>query len=614
MGIIKKVIGLISSFQSLKLRYQIILFIVFSISIVLVIEIYYYTSISRTMQNRMIITAGSMLNQVYSNVEGFSKRIEQSAAVISNNKYVQEMLTEENAGKQIELSKFLFNIMDYIKLVNNDIDNLIISDLDGNYIQMTSSLSDVWEVLKNQYNVLDPDNKLTALYPHLQNKYTHKRYYAYVTPILLSLRGAYAHDKIGCLTILIDEVILNTLLVNEYMTPSSLLFIQDDDGKIIAADKKNASMIGSNTGEDILSVISSGEHVTFSSYMGKESIIQFKRVEKLALSIVSVIPTSEISDDLNPIRDQGVFTAFIMVLVLLFIGRSMNKGISEPIAAFIGFMSDIDHQLGSNIFTKKLPVVHTNEIGQLSIYINRMLDEIEIMTRKIFSTQTSLYEMELLKKQAELTALQSQINPHFLYNTLDCIKGIAHSYNSDEIVSIVGSLSRMLRYSIKSEERVSIRSEIDCIMDYLNIIDIRFMKRFSFELDIDKEIIDLTMIKFILQPIVENAIYHGLEAKPGKGSLTIKGGLRESGNIFFEIADNGKGMTQNELEALNGRLRETKVGQFLTENNGRSIGILNINYRIKNVYGNEYGLSVDSIENNGTKVFIELPINNRDSI
>jgi two-component system sensor histidine kinase YesM len=219
---------------------------------------------------------------------------------------------------------------------------------------------------------------------------------------------------------------------------------------------------------------------------------------------------------------------------------------------------------------------------------------------------------ELVKKQAELSALQSQINPHFLYNTLDCIKGIGHSVKSQDIVNITSSLSFIMRYSIKGGDIVSVKNEIECVENYLKIISIRFMGKHQFQLDIDECLMDMKMIKFILQPIVENAIYHGLEPKLTGGLLKIKGFLLDDRLICFEIFDNGKGMTAEELECLNRELDEDNIQSIVTGNKERSIGLININGRIKFKYGMEFGLKITSRENEGTSVRLNFPcIDNR---
>jgi two-component system sensor histidine kinase YesM len=216
-----------------------------------------------------------------------------------------------------------------------------------------------------------------------------------------------------------------------------------------------------------------------------------------------------------------------------------------------------------------------------------MLEQLQSLTAEILNTQEELYKAELAKKEAELSALQSQINPHFLYNTLDCIRVIAYTHNVQEIVAISSSMAMMFRYCIRRDHTVAIKDEIDCISNYMDIIQIRYDKRFGIEKNIDSRILSVKMTKFILQPIIENAVCHGLERKQGPGTMRLTGKLEENGDILFEVFDTGIGIEMDALIHLNEQIsgNETREAGF---------ALVNINRRLKNVYGPKYGLSIES--------------------
>lgn len=237
-----------------------------------------------------------------------------------------------------------------------------------------------------------------------------------------------------------------------------------------------------------------------------------------------------------------------------------------------------------------------------------MLDTISEVNRQYVHAKTSLYQTELAKKQAELSALQSQINPHFLYNTLECIRSIGTVYGSEEIVKISTAMAHIFRYNIKEDNMVCVQDEMECVRQYLSIMSIRYWNKFEIDIHIEQRLLHMKMLKMTLQPIVENAIYHGLERKSGKGKLSVNGYRKDPKTVCFEIEDNGIGLDEQELDRLR-RLLDTGPDDDVVEQGGkRSIGLVNIHMRIRLYFGKPYGLHIDSQPNRGTKVMIRLPL------
>ncbi len=244
-------------------------------------------------------------------------------------------------------------------------------------------------------------------------------------------------------------------------------------------------------------------------------------------------------------------------------------------------------------------------------YINKIKKVIEI-----YSGQASKDNYARIHdKQAELAALQSQINPHFLYNTLDSIRGQALVENNMEIAKMVEALAGFFRYSISRKgELVTLRDELVNVKNYMMIQQYRFSNRFSLEILIDKEdeiSYDYLVPRLIIQPIIENAIYHGLKEKLENGVITIEIILTNN-NMILMISDNGEGMDGETLSEVNKRIKSS--GQFFDNKNDdipRRIGIAlpNINKRIQLLFGDEYGLNMYSTRNIGTDVEIMLPAN-----
>jgi two-component system sensor histidine kinase YesM len=236
------------------------------------------------------------------------------------------------------------------------------------------------------------------------------------------------------------------------------------------------------------------------------------------------------------------------------------------------------------------------------------IQKLFIRMKDLILRETNIH---LMKKQAELDALQSQINPHFLYNTLDVIRGQASEHHIKDIELMALSLSKMFRYSISNhDEFVSLDDELENIDCYLTIQNVRFNNKLLCQKNIDEDTLQCKIPKLIIQPIVENAIYHGLEQKLGSGKLTIRS-YRTRSRLMISIHDNGLGIKPERLAEINETLSAQNAGSRLISKSGTrfSIGLSNVNSRIKLLFGNEFGLVIYSSEGYGTTVQMNLPVN-----
>ena len=236
-------------------------------------------------------------------------------------------------------------------------------------------------------------------------------------------------------------------------------------------------------------------------------------------------------------------------------------------------------------------------------------EQLEQMLHESSATKRREVSTALADTQAEIDALQSQINPHFLYNTLDAIRGQALIDDSPVIADMTEALSILFRYSIsRTGNLVTLREEFRCIEKYLMIQQFRFSGKFQYVRDVDPNLLSCLIPRLTLQPIVENAIYHGLETCPEGGIITLS--LEQSGGyLVIRVSDNGIGMTESQLLAINEKLRvSTLVSVPLSSKKGSSIALGNVNRRIRLTFGDEYGLSVSSAPNIGTDEEVLLPI------
>ena len=236
----------------------------------------------------------------------------------------------------------------------------------------------------------------------------------------------------------------------------------------------------------------------------------------------------------------------------------------------------------------------------------RLYMQLNTMIEKNRDMAVREYSLQMLKKQAELAALQSQINPHFLYNTLDCIRGIAIEQGADNIEEMSKALSDMFRYSISGKQmQVRLCDELANMHNYLTIQQYRFNNKLNVREEIDVDTRECTVPKLIIQPIVENAVFYGLEPKMGSRNMTIRA-YRTHKRLIINIEDNGIGIAPEKSCMINDALSTGTV--IASGGKGTKMGLTNVNERIKLLYGGEFGIKVYSCVNVGTNVEITLPI------
>lgn len=280
--------------------------------------------------------------------------------------------------------------------------------------------------------------------------------------------------------------------------------------------------------------------------------------------------------------------AVTMLAVMAYI--SLKQAVNRPIVELEAMAGEI--ALGNLEIRVSPPDVE--ELTKLTESLNIMAERISDLL------ENSIEEQKNLQK-AEMRELQAQITPHFLYNTFDTIVWLAETGRTEEVVDVTMAFSNFYRIALShGRDWIPVSKEIEHVKDYLIIQSVRYMDILKFTIDVDEKLNNKKVVKLILQPLVENALYHGIKKKRGVGLITVSGKLLEDGNMFFQVEDNGIGMTEDKLYEL----RKTISSEHPPE--GAGYGIFNVNRRIKLFYGVE-GISIESEYGKGTKVTLVLP-------
>ena len=307
---------------------------------------------------------------------------------------------------------------------------------------------------------------------------------------------------------------------------------------------------------------------------------------------VGVFSMDEVMSSVNTIV-YILFTCVIISLVLVVIvSFKFSRTLTNPIFKLKRLMK----QAESGDLTVRFNFEHNDEIGELGQSFNHMIARIDQLIQMVYVEQEN-------KRTAEMKSLQEQIKPHFLYNTLDTISWMARDYDAEDIVRLVDALTNMFRIGLShGKDIITVKEEITHVSNYLYIQKIRYKDKLNYVIHVDESLYAVEVPKLILQPLVENAIYHGVKAKRGGGTITITG-VPEGENLVFTVQDNGAGMPQEKVEELNRRMSERSV---LDEQ--KSFGLFYIRERIQLCYGKGYGVHVESALGEGTRVTITLPL------
>lgn len=307
---------------------------------------------------------------------------------------------------------------------------------------------------------------------------------------------------------------------------------------------------------------------------------------------VGVFSMDEVMSSVNTIV-YILFTCVIISLVLVVIvSFKFSRTLTNPIFKLKRLMK----QAESGDLTVRFNFQHNDEIGELGQSFNHMIARIDQLIQMVYVEQEN-------KRTAEMKSLQEQIKPHFLYNTLDTISWMARDYDAEDIVRLVDALTNMFRIGLShGKDIITVKEEITHVSNYLYIQKIRYKDKLNYVIHVDESLYAVEVPKLILQPLVENAIYHGVKAKRGGGTITITG-VPEGENLVFTVQDNGAGMPQEKVEELNRRMSERSV---LDEQ--KSFGLFYIRERIQLCYGTGYGVHVESALGEGTRVTITLPL------
>lgn len=327
-------------------------------------------------------------------------------------------------------------------------------------------------------------------------------------------------------------------------------------------------------------------------------LVSQRYLSDLGWRIVSWNSSDVVFGEINDLRRLLIIINTIAIACFSALSLYIASDLVRPIRRLVDAMRLV--QRGAS--KADVVVDRYDELGYLSATFNTMVEETNRLVNRV-------YREQITKKDAEIKALQTQINPHFLFNTLESVNWIARLHHVDEISEMITDLSTIMEASIgRGSAVISLEEELAYIDTYVNILKKRYGDRLNMKRDVEERLLAIEIPRLLLQPLIENAIYHGIDQKREGGEIRIRGYVR-NGLVYLEVTDNGMGMTEKEVRAINARLSIDSDQYFveLAESAQKSVGIENVNRRIKLYFGEEYGISIKSRHGCYTRVIMTFP-------
>ncbi len=564
--------------------------------VIMVVSLGMYILSSKSITENVRVNTSMSVKQINYDLEYYIENVE---TIITGLEYSMSVGNFFD-GEMGETYPVLGSVLASLIKNRDDVINIFLIRPDGEIISNATSLKykDIDYTTQDYYMGAVDSRDFYVSTSHVQNIFEKK--HSWVVSCSKAVYDSEDNLK-GVIVVDLNFQNINDMIKRISLLERGYIFIVAEDGSYVYHPKANLIYSGI-VSENIENLIKGDENI-FSFYENDEKV-EYIVIDSPFTSWKTI--GKIYSNDFNSYMNRSKNYFFIFIISAFFATLIAALIISERIVRPINKLVDGMLKFRDGDLDAKVEVAEDNELGVLSNIFNGMTDKIKtlIETNK---------NVERNKRKSDFKLLQSQINPHFLYNTLDSIIWMGETGKNDEVVTMTSSLAKMFRLGLnKGQEYISIREEVEHINSYLTIQKMRYGEKLSYKIDCDEDLLNHKIIKILLQPIVENAIYHGIKNIPNNGEIYIniyKDSFNkllltdeslDSETIYFEIEDNGSGIKEGDIAKIfDGKIKNGKKGS--------GIGVNNVNDRIKMYYGEKYGLHIESEIYEGTKVSIKIP-------
>ena len=586
-----------------------------------------------------------LVAQVQTNIDSYITHMENIAEVVQLNEQVQEFFSTTETLPGAEEEQYRGRITSFLNSISRtrqDISLILIAGNNGRVLTHDPeiAINTSIDVAEQEWYREARATSGTAVVSssHVQNVVDGE--YRWVITLSRTINDPATGAEYGVMLVDLNFSVINDLLSSISLGRKGYLFIVDSDGSIVHHPRQE--LIYSNLEREHIDRVLSDADGSFAVTDEKgERIYTVRTSARTGWRTVGVNYASELVQNRATIQRFYSYWVLLCIVGAIFVSILISRRLSAPILRLRTSMQAVER--GS--FDISVDVSSNNEIGDLAKDFNIMVAQIKELMRRNAEEQEQ-------KRKSELLALQNQITPHFLYNTLDSVIWMAEGKQYANVVTTVSALARLLRLSVsRGDELITIRDEIEHIKNYLIIQKLRYRDKLDFVIDVDEDVLHLKTPKVILQPLVENAIYHGIKNKEGVGRVTVNGALRGD-DVVLAVRDDGVGMSPEQMRSVLGEpvedsaeepavrrdyadaaAREATRADTTTREATRAdamrhavrtsrysvdaarlrrrrarVGVRNVHERIQLYFGSGYGLSFDHNNGAGTVVEVRLPI------
>ncbi|WP_226667812.1 sensor histidine kinase [Metabacillus litoralis] len=558
-----------------------------------------YSQYTKSIEKQVGEYIPKLLEQANENIENQLNEMKQLPDVLYNSSQVIEVLRKDSFQSKSNILKDEFLVNSYLSRTyinggNSDILGVFL--LSKNRLFTSTRTSYKGLALESSALPYGQDIELNGREEIILSYQTNLQFKGNPPFIMLmrQLRDYENQENLGTILIAIDLTFFEKALINLNEDNNSKIWITDEEGRIIFHN--DPKLIGEY--DDKYNLYPNINGSFKATLMEKNHLISTDSFEGYDWRIFHSISLSDLTKETDAVR-YGTIIVFILVVFLsIVISIVLAWNVSNPLKKLTRLMKQVE----KGNFNVDLSIHSKDEIGTLAQSFNSMIQEINTLIEKN-------YKIELRQKNAELYALQSQINPHFMYNTLETIGYAVEEEEVESVVKMVTLLGKMLRYSLNNKDRlVPISFEVTHTTNYLTIQKFRFEDRIYFEIQEKIDTNQFYIPKFILQPIIENSIKYGLDQHK-KTMIMINIYKTKNDEVLLTIKDNGPGIESEVLNKLNESLKKDPM-----EGRDSSFGLINVHARISMIFGDEYGLEINSMMKEGTEVIVRLPMITRENV
>jgi two-component system, sensor histidine kinase YesM len=593
MNILKNVFTWLTD---IRIRHKLLgIFIVVTLVPVLLVSIYLNYGMREVVLNKSVNETHSSIEKLEMRLNTIFNRATNIADLIYMNKDMEKLLLPSyESNLEIYNAYNLYPIFDEYLKYYNEIENI--------QFFMTK------DMITNSYFIF-ADEEVTSENWY-QQALSKKGYISWVykkdhwknQKFLTLTRAVYSSNNVllGVLCVYISPDVLNEISKNEVYDA----YISLNHETIVHTRSRDLIGFEPTFLRDSREKRELGNYVLDTTYQDEEvkvNVLSFHPVKALedSIQISTIIPVKDVMKEPNRVLLKG----FTVVIGCILISISLIVLFIRTFDRRVNLLKHAMNKVSKGDFEIKKQIEGKDEIGEVYRELTITAESIKKLINEVYIHKIKEEKWKRKQKESEFKMLSSQINPHFLYNTLEMIRMKAFMNNDVEVANIVKLLSKMMRSSLeRTDQPVPLESEIDIVTRYLEIQKLRFGEKIEYDISIECDISTYKVFPLLLQPIVENSVIHGLENKEGKGELHII--VRENDRyLMIEVTDNGIGITESVLEKLRLRLNQTE-----DPSTSNHIGLYNVHQRIKLHYGDEFGLKVESTRYQGTTVTMYLPL------